>query len=288
MSIARTMMLHSAIHWPDVVDASLWPMAVTHATFLHNHVPDLVSGLCPIDIFTKTRWEQCKYHDLHVWDCPVYVLEKAISDGKKIPRWKPKSTRCINMGLSKKHASTVPMVLNPETGYITPQFHIVFDDWFATVATNVDALPDFNSNRWARLFGDARFQFPFDETEEVESEHARLDSETAEAVCNNEVAVSEAMDNATAVQPLPMPPPAETQFLPPTPMPSTPALETPRPPTPTFEMREPFPPLNSPPTAAVRSPIPPPKRATSIYGPTNSTMCVKAASVLSTSADPNV
>ena len=151
MSIARTMMLHSAIHWPDVADASLWPMAVTHATFLHNHVPDLVSGLCPIDIFTKTRWEQRKYHDLHVWGCPVYVLEKAISDGKKIPRWKPRSTRCVNMGLSKKHASTVPMVLNPETGYITPQFHIVFDDWFATVATNVDALPDFNSNRWARL-----------------------------------------------------------------------------------------------------------------------------------------
>ena len=49
------------------------------------------------------------------------------------------------MGLSKKHAITVPLVLNPQTGYITPQYHVVFDDWFATVATNVDALPDFNT-----------------------------------------------------------------------------------------------------------------------------------------------
>jgi hypothetical protein len=68
------------------------------------------------------------------------------------------------MELSKKHASTVPLVLNLETAYITPQqYHIVFDDWFALVATNVDALPDCNTTRWARLFGDSRYQFPFDE-----------------------------------------------------------------------------------------------------------------------------
>ena len=40
MAIARTMMLHSAIHWPTVADATLWPLAVTHAVFLVNHVPD--------------------------------------------------------------------------------------------------------------------------------------------------------------------------------------------------------------------------------------------------------
>ncbi|KAI2496905.1 hypothetical protein MHU86_17598 [Fragilaria crotonensis] len=78
MSIARTMMLHSAVHWPDVADATLWPMAVSHAIFLHNHVPDLATGLCPSDVFTKSRWEQRKYHDLHVWGCPVYALEKPL------------------------------------------------------------------------------------------------------------------------------------------------------------------------------------------------------------------
>jgi hypothetical protein len=52
-------------------------------------------------------------------------------------------------------------VFNPDTGAITPAFHIVFDDWFATVAS--DSLPDFGSPDWQRLFGDFTFQFPFDD-----------------------------------------------------------------------------------------------------------------------------
>ena len=47
------------------------------------------------------------------------------------------------MGLSPDHASTVPLVLNLDTGAITPQFHVVFDDWFTTVTTSVDDLPAF-------------------------------------------------------------------------------------------------------------------------------------------------
>ena len=107
---------------------------------------------------------------------------------------------------------TVPLVLNPDTGYITPQFHIVFDDWFATVATNVDALPDFNSNRWARLFGDSRFQFPFDETDEVDEEIARNDSNAAEVLASNQTEVAAAMDKDSEVQPLPAPPLPESEL----------------------------------------------------------------------------
>ena len=65
-------------------------MAVSHAVFLHNHVPDPSSGLSPSDVFTKTRWPQKRFHDLHVFQSPVYVLDKTIQDGKKIPRWKPR------------------------------------------------------------------------------------------------------------------------------------------------------------------------------------------------------
>ena len=55
MLIARTMMLCSAIHWPDVADPMLWPMAVQHAVFLHNHVVDDTTGLSSSDVFTCTR-----------------------------------------------------------------------------------------------------------------------------------------------------------------------------------------------------------------------------------------
>jgi hypothetical protein len=85
MAIAQTMMLHTAIHWPDVADPTLWPLAVSHAVFLHNHIPNPTTGIAPVDIFTKSRWEQKRFHDLHVWGCPIYVLEKAIADGRKLP-----------------------------------------------------------------------------------------------------------------------------------------------------------------------------------------------------------
>ena len=128
MSIARTMMIHSGIHWADVADPTLWPMAVKYACYLFNHVPSHTTGLSPADVFTKTRWPQKRFLDLHVWGCPIYVLEKSLQNGQKIPKWKPRSNRSIHMGISHEHASTVPLALNTSTGAITPQFHVVFDD----------------------------------------------------------------------------------------------------------------------------------------------------------------
>ena len=204
-------MLHAAIHWPDMADSTLWPLAVEHAVFLYNHVPDPSTGIAPVDIFTKSRWEQRKFHDLHVWGCPVYVLDKTIQDGKKIPRWKPRSRRSVNMGLSSQHASTVPLVLNPDTGALTPQFHVVFDDWFATVATSVDSLPDFHSDAWAKLFGDSLYQYPMEGDGFVEEQEP---DPTPPIVEHRRESVARAMDRHIPVAPLPVPPPAATPVAP--------------------------------------------------------------------------
>ena len=66
MSIARAMMIHSAIHWSDVSNVSLWPMVVNQAIFLWNHLPQLETGLSPSDIFTKIRYPLQKLHDCYV------------------------------------------------------------------------------------------------------------------------------------------------------------------------------------------------------------------------------
>jgi len=55
------------------------------------------------------------------------------------------------MGLSPKHSSTVPLVLNLETGFIKPQFHVVFDDWFSTVSSTELTIPDLSSETWKHL-----------------------------------------------------------------------------------------------------------------------------------------
>jgi hypothetical protein len=72
-NMACMMMLNEAIHWPDATDATQWPMAVMHAMYLYNHMPCLETGISPVDLFMKTRWEQKKFHDCHVWGCHVCV-----------------------------------------------------------------------------------------------------------------------------------------------------------------------------------------------------------------------
>ena len=255
MSIARTMMLHAAIHWHDVADPTLWPLAVSHAVFLHNHIPNPTTGIAPVDIFTKSRWEQKRFHDLHVWGCPIYVLEKAIADGRKLPRWQPRSIRTINMGFSPKHASTVPLVLNPTTGYITPQFHVVFDDWFATIATTAGSLPDFNSPQWSKLFGDSTYQYIGDDdiTTSPPTDDAELDADIQDLQqhTNRQSVVSTAINRHQPPLQLPIPP------LPTSPPLPTP-LHTPTSSTPIAQTREsPLPDAHNTPLLTPHSPIGP-------------------------------
>jgi len=205
MSISRAMLIHAAIHWPDMADTKLWPMAVQQACFIWNKMPSISTGLSPSDIFTRTRWPQSKFHDLHVWGCPVYVLDKKISDGNKIPKWKPRSHRCVNLGRAPSYASSIPLCLNTGTGSITPQFHVVFDDWFSTVASDPAQLPDFNSDEWNKLFGDSAFQYLLDPadiaamqelTEELEQS---VDSSNAEYARNRVMEASERLRPSTSV-----------------------------------------------------------------------------------------
>ena len=231
MSVARTMMLHAAIHWPEMADPSQWPMAVLHAVFLYNHAPALGTGLSPHDLFTRTRWPQRKFHDLHVWGCPVYVLDKKISDGMKLPRWSPRSQRMINMGLSSKHSTMSPLVLNPASGAITPQFHVVFDDWFATIATSVHSLPDFNSSAWARMFGESQFQFSDDESDDTPPDDAKLPP----LILDHRERVANAMDNHLQGPLPPVSTPSNTAKVAPTP---SAELLPRRPPTPLVQQRE--------------------------------------------------
>jgi hypothetical protein len=147
---------------------------------------------------------------------------------------------------------------------MTPQYHVEFDDWFATVATNLDALPDVNTTRWARLFGDSRYQFPFNEDNDNDvTEEALMDSQVTEAINENQTRVATAMDESSAVEQLPVLPLAETQLH----APMTPAVQqpllprspliTPRPPFPTMSQTREKPddhqPLQFPPMPDIRN-----------------------------------
>ena len=167
-SLARTMMLHAKLRWPKAVSTKLWPMAMKQAEFIVNHVPDL-NNSCPMDRVTGSLVPRSLLKNVHVWGCPSFVLDPKLQDGHKIPKFDPRSRRGLHLGWSPRHASTVPMILNLLTGSCSPQFHVVFDDWFSTVSSE-DKLDDesIESEEWTQLFVNDRIQMDFDSDGDVE------------------------------------------------------------------------------------------------------------------------
>jgi hypothetical protein len=90
-NMTRAMILHTSIQSKDGIDASLWPQAVTYAAHIYNNTPK--DGFCPADLFTGSAITRHRLMDLHVWGCPLYVLDPKIQQGKKLPRWEPRSRR---------------------------------------------------------------------------------------------------------------------------------------------------------------------------------------------------
>ena len=64
------------------------------------------------------------------------------------------------------HSLLVPLILNPQTGKISPQFHVVFDDWFTSV-TSICGEDAFNPSQWQQHFTDNCYQYIFDDNKPV-------------------------------------------------------------------------------------------------------------------------
>lgn len=131
---ARAMMMHQLIHWPEEFDPALWPFAMEHAVYIWNNMPKQRSGLTPAELFSGMKSPQNDAMTrARVWGCPVFVLDPKLQDGKKIPKWTKRSRQGMYLGASPEHSSTVGRVLNTITGYISPQYHVVYDELFQTV-----------------------------------------------------------------------------------------------------------------------------------------------------------
>lgn len=131
--LTRASLIHAALKWPSSHDLSLWPFAMSHATFLYNHMPGR-DNLCPIEKWSTTKSNLAtSFRRLCPWGCPIYVLDPRIQDGKKIPKWHPRGRQGKFLGFSTLHATSVPLVLNTSSKRVSPQFHVVYDECFQIV-----------------------------------------------------------------------------------------------------------------------------------------------------------
>eukprot|EP00956_Cyclotella_meneghiniana_P010938 scaffold15299_cov23-Cyclotella_meneghiniana.AAC.9 len=109
-SMAKANMFHAMLHWPGRKFIDMWPLAMQYAVWVHNRLPP--------DGFQRSY---------------VYVLDPRLQDGKQIPKWDSKVQQGVFVGFSPDHSTNVPLVYNPKTQHISPQYHVIFDDHFTTV-----------------------------------------------------------------------------------------------------------------------------------------------------------
>ena len=173
------------------------------------------------------------------------------------------------MGWSPHHASTMPLVLNLETGSVSPQFHIVFDDWFSTVSSSASFDEEsIESNKWTKLLMSERLQVLFDETDDVQlddewlTEIERLERhQKATARVLGKMPEPVPLFDGLETPPTPAAPTAAALSPQPPPSPPTAAAPLVPPPLPPMEQqREPSSPLPPLPRQQPPTPTPPPPR----------------------------
>jgi hypothetical protein len=106
--------------------------------WIYNRVPNCQSGLTPLELLTKSKADHRDILRTHVRGCPAIVLEPQLQNNKILPKWNGHACVGQFLGYLDEHLSLVANVHHLSTGYISPQFHVIFDDLFETVVHNGD------------------------------------------------------------------------------------------------------------------------------------------------------
>jgi hypothetical protein len=149
--LARTMLLHMSLHWPEQADLELWPFALEHPVYVWNYLPRTDTHLTHQELYTGSIFLSYDHLDrLHTFGCPVYVLHPRLQDGQKVPKWQTRAPRGQLLGYSTEHLSSIDLILNTNTGNISPQYHVVHNDNFTTVAS-MDSTKTFDATSWSAI-----------------------------------------------------------------------------------------------------------------------------------------
>ena len=107
----------------------------------------------------------------------------------------------------------MPLILNPWTGKISPQFHVVFDNWFISILS-VGSRDAFDLSTWQDLFTTSFFDeddlvtLGPDWLQNLEQDHNQHDAHNLQNNCNNPVITHQREPTMTLSTTNPLPPTA--------------------------------------------------------------------------------
>ena len=132
-----------------------WPFALLASADQINSLRIDSNGHTSQMKFSKVSGQMTRLVNYHTFCCPVYILDARLqsTSGAGPPEWDSRCRLGIYVGHSPSHAGSVALVLNPNTGLISPQFHVVFDDNFSTIPyLRSGTVPD----NWKQLVDNSR------------------------------------------------------------------------------------------------------------------------------------
>ena len=132
--LTRTQMIHLKHKWKAIEVAPLWPYAMRIANECLNNSPNMQhpSKLSAAQLFGTTEIDENPTHR-QPFGAPTYVLKSPLQNNQPFRKWKDRSKLALYLGPSPFHARNVSLVMDLQTGLVSPQFHVVHDPTFSTV-----------------------------------------------------------------------------------------------------------------------------------------------------------
>lgn len=91
--------------------------------------------------------------DFRVFGSPTKVLSKNLQDGNKISKWASRSWQGVYISHSYCQAGSIPVIYFPTTTHISPQYHVVYDEFFWTATSTSPTSHILKSFIWPLLDG---------------------------------------------------------------------------------------------------------------------------------------
>ena len=111
-------------------------------------------GISTIEIYTSSKVEMSRLRNEKTWGYPEYLLDPRIQDGKKVPKWETKTRMGQYLRKSPKYARSVGIIRNLRTGYISPQFHVIYVNRFHTMMGGKEYNEAVINYIWENLMND--------------------------------------------------------------------------------------------------------------------------------------
>ena len=124
------------------------------ATDRMNNLHIDMHGQTPEMKFSNNIGSSTRLRHFHTFGCFVYILDARLQSvvGGGPPKWDPRACIEIYLGHSPSHSGSVALVMNPKTGIVSPQFHLLFDDNFETVPhLRAGTVPENWANELSRI-----------------------------------------------------------------------------------------------------------------------------------------